>query len=328
MRALPVPAGVEALTRDILARHGESVLAVIFYGSCRRKNDAGEGLSDLLVLVDSYRSVHGAGPAAVANCVLPPNVYYLETDASRTRPALPSSQRGLGRFSPIGERSHSGVPSRGRKYRSKYAIISIAAFERRCRHGLDGYFWARFAQPAQLAFARDDAVGRRLAAARAGAAARFASRAAGLFDGEMSGRDFWIRSLQASYRCELRPERPQAAERLVEADADYYAELASHLLPALAHVDAHDARYRLRPSGLRRLGARTEWFLRRIWGKTLNLARLFKAAGTFSGGIDYLLWKVERHSGVHVEATPFMRRHPRLAAFGLAWRLRRQGAFK
>ena len=81
------------------------------------------------------------------------------------------------------------------------------------------------------------------------------------------------------------------------------------------------------PEGQRRL-AEFRWALRRCWGKTLNILRLFKAAGTFSNGIDYLLWKVERHSGVRVEATERMRRHPRLAAWGLAWKLWRKGAFR
>jgi hypothetical protein len=42
----------------------------------------------------------------------------------------------------------------------------------------------------------------------------------------------------------------------------------------------------------------------------------------------YILWKIERHSGVKATATPWQRRHPLLAAPGLAWRLYRRGAFR
>lgn len=213
------------------------------------------------------------------------------------------------------------------RYRSKYAVIALADFERRCRRGLDAYFWARFAQPAQLAFSRSEEITSRIAHARANAAARFARSGAGLCRGNRDAQTFWIHSLQASYRCELRPERPQAAVRLIEADRDYYSELSESLLPALPFVTRLDAHhYHFAPRVLRRARARAEWFARRFWGKTLNLARLFKATGTFTNGIDYLVWKVERHSGVRIQPTEFMRRHPRLAAFGLAWRLWRQGA--
>jgi hypothetical protein len=59
-----------------------------------------------------------------------------------------------------------------------------------------------------------------------------------------------------------------------------------------------------------------------------SVPRLAKAAVTFEGGVDYALWKVERHSGVRVEAGPWQRRHPILAAVPLGWRAWRQGAFR
>ena len=49
----------------------------------------------------------------------------------------------------------------------------------------------------------------------------------------------------------------------------------------------------------------------------LNYARLVKAAFTFDGGVDYVLWKVRRHSGVVVPGTDWQRRHTLLAAPGL-----------
>jgi hypothetical protein len=67
---------------------------------------------------------------------------------------------------------------------------------------------------------------------------------------------------------------------------------------------------------------------RRAYGKAVCLLRLMKAAFTFEGGADYILWKIERHSGVRVEASPFQRRHPLLGGWGLLWRLYRQGAFR
>ncbi len=53
-----------------------------------------------------------------------------------------------------------------------------------------------------------------------------------------------------------------------------------------------------------------------------------KATFTFDGALDYVLWKVRRHSGVVLPVTDWQRRHPLLAAPVLAWRLYRLGAFR
>ncbi len=46
------------------------------------------------------------------------------------------------------------------------------------------------------------------------------------------------------------------------------------------------------------------------------------------GGIDYLAWKITRHSGVEVAITPWQRRHPILAGLLLLPQLKRKGAVR
>ena len=70
------------------------------------------------------------------------------------------------------------------------------------------------------------------------------------------------------------------------------------------------------------------WFLRRVQGKSLHLLRLIKGLTTFDGGVDYILWKIERHSGVEVKLTGWQRRHPILASVWLMPKLYLQGAFR
>jgi hypothetical protein len=68
-----------------------------------------------------------------------------------------------------------------------------------------------------------------------------------------------------------------------------------------------------------------QWRRRRRWGKPLNLLRLIKATTTFEGAARYAAWKVERHTGVPVEVTPWRERHPILAAPAVllkVWRAR------
>ncbi|RME68859.1 MAG: hypothetical protein D6782_00610 [Alphaproteobacteria bacterium] len=73
---------------------------------------------------------------------------------------------------------------------------------------------------------------------------------------------------------------------------------------------------------------RWAWRLRALQGRGLHLARLVKAAFTFDGGIDYLAWKIARHSGVAVAIKPWHRRHPLLAGLWLFAYLRLKGAFR
>jgi hypothetical protein len=56
--------------------------------------------------------------------------------------------------------------------------------------------------------------------------------------------------------------------------------------------------------------------------------RLVKAAGTFDDPLDYLLWKIERHSGIYIAPSERQRRYPLIFAWGLLWRLYRRGAFR
>jgi hypothetical protein len=68
--------------------------------------------------------------------------------------------------------------------------------------------------------------------------------------------------------------------------------------------------------------------VRQIQGKILSVLRLLKGLFTFKNGVNYVLWKIERHSGVHIEAGPAGQRFPRLAKCLTVWKLFRKGAFR
>ena len=61
---------------------------------------------------------------------------------------------------------------------------------------------------------------------------------------------------------------------------------------------------------------------------TRSVLRLFKAAFTFNEPLEYLLWKIERHSGLYIEPSDRQLRHPLIFAWPLLWKLKRQGAFR
>lgn len=291
-----LPAPARAMADALRARHGAAVRALVFYGSALRDGEAAGKMLDFYVIVRDYRSVHGPGPGAVAAWLLPPSVHHMAiTDAA------------------------------GNRLRSKYAVISEAAFLRRAAGGsFEPMLWARFTQPAVID-TDDPALRARLIETLAAACRHFAAETAPLLSGPQTPQALWVRGLAESYRTELRPEDPdRRAAAIVARFPERYARLSAILLPRGA-----DGAPVLPDAGrLRRALCRARWIARRLVGKPLAALRVLKAATTFEGGLDYILEKVAGHAGVTIEVTEAERRHPILHAPRLAWRLYRAGAFR
>ena len=81
-------------------------------------------------------------------------------------------------------------------------------------------------------------------------------------------------------------------------------------------------------SWLRKRQSSASQTLRRLSGKGWSVLRLIKAAFTFQGGADYIVWKIERHSGEKIILTDWQRRHPVIAGLLLLPALLRKGAVR
>jgi hypothetical protein len=128
----------------------------------------------------------------------------------------------------------------------------------------------------------------------------------------------WTALFQETYKAELRVEKAGREVSILTFDPQRY----DHVLEAVwrdeGAVMAEGERLRLKKA----------WALRRLAGKPLNVARLIKAAFTFQGAARYAAWKIQRHTGVAVEITPWRERHPILSAPGVllrVWSARRRG---
>lgn len=298
---LPSPAmlGALALARGIVADHGTSVLAVLFYGSCRRSGEA-SGLLDLYVVHDGHRAFHGRTLPAFLNALLPPTVLLRRAEAP-----------GLG------------------EVRAKVAVISQRQFSRRLGPGaLDTTIWARFCQPATLLHARDDAAAAWASAAAARAFATASLWAVRLGPTKATAAEYWRGLFARTYGAELRAEKAGRGPAIHAAATAWFdrglpLSLAAHGLAAEPGAGG------VLVPGLARAGWwRVGWAARQMLGKALNIARLVKAAFTFEGGADYLAWKIERHSGEKLTLSDWQRRHPVYAAPALLWRLWRRGAVR
>lgn len=294
------PAGLSPLVDSVRERLGESLLGVLLYGSCLHRNDPTDGIVDLYAVVDSYRNAYRRRRLRVVNALLPPNVFYLEA--------------GDG-------------PSR---LRTKYAVISMEDFEKGTSTWFHSYIWARFAQPSRLVYVRDDASRARIQTGVARAVMTFLGEAlCTIPDSELDARGVWIEGLNYAYAAELRAEKDRARV-LTDLNLADYESLTERAAPGLAHalVGLPGGGYRHTVSKAERRRAIRRWRLRRWQGRVLSILRLMKAVFTFENGVDYIAWKVSRHSGVAIEVTPSMRRHPILNGPRVLWRLLRAGALR
>lgn len=193
---------------------------------------------------------------------------------------------------------------------AKYAVLSETDF-----HRLNGpetrnvSVWARFAQPARLVW-NADAESRTKAIKAVSRAAPTLLAAAGSIDGE-APLDWWRRAFALTYSVELRAERKSRSNSVVDADPTRYERFS---IPAIDAI----------PTGAESGG----WARRRVEGKLLSVARLAKAAFTYSGGIDYLAWKINRHAGTQIEIKPWQRKWPLVAAVVLVPKLLAKGAVR
>ena len=282
----PPSVAVAELCEAARERFGNSVAAVLFYGSCRRAEAPG-GLYDLYVLLDDYRALPPLERWLAR--ALAPNVYHLQADETS-----------------------AGTP----RLRAKCAVVSVTDFVRGTSpRWFHSTLWARFAQPVTLAYARDPNVRELVEQALARAVTTFLRRIRCLVPDTRDPAELWTRGLAASYATELRSETAARARELYGANADFF-DAAARLVPPVSLTAAEQRR------------ERALWRVRRVTGKLMSVARVLKSAYTFDGGLDYIVWKLERHSGRSIEVPDKVRKTPALHLWGFFWRLYREGVFR
>jgi hypothetical protein len=185
--SLPVDPRVVGVAEAIAAKHGPASRAVLFYGSCLRQKQLDGLMLDFYLIVSDYRAAYPKGWLAIANRLVPPNVFYFE---------------------------HDGLAA-------KYAVLTEADFRR-----LNGpetssvSVWARFAQPSRLVWVSDEDARARTVDSVARAAPTLLA-AAGLRPDE-SPLELWRRAFALTYSAELRAERKGRAASVVELEPERY----------------------------------------------------------------------------------------------------------
>ena len=286
------------LCDKLTVRHG-GVIGCIAYGSCLRSGQVFDGLFDVYLVVKRYRAAHASGFGAAFNWLLPPNVYYAE------------------------------VPITGGLARVKYSVLSVIDIERGCSKWFESYVWGRLAQPVGLYGFADEVVATRIRSALDAAARRLVSESIALNLDEFSSRELVTAGLAKSYATELRAEKPGRVREIYEFAPAHYRALCDACLAGSDVVErVADDRWRSSLGGVARMLGRGKWLMRRTLGKMVSILRLLKAYFTFRDGIDYLAWKLARHSGQAIDVPERVRRFPLIFGWSFFLRLYRQGVFK
>ncbi|WP_168074136.1 hypothetical protein [Caulobacter sp. SSI4214] len=200
--------------------------------------------------------------------------------------------------------SYHEIEHAGATLRAKVASMTVAQFQAAAAGArLDTTIWARFVQPSALVWAADgarDAVIDAVAdACRTAAGFAQALGPVGAVPGAL-----WTALFHETYQAELRVEKSGREVSILAFDPPRYERV----------MDAALADQGAPMSEGERAARRKAWRTRKRMGKPLNVARLMKAAFTFQGASRYAAWKIQRHTGVAIEITPWRERHPILAA--------------
>jgi hypothetical protein len=290
---LAVDPRVSAIAAAIAARHGGASKGVLFYGSCLRQKQLGGLMLDFYLIVADYRAAYAKRWLALANRLIPPNVFYFE---------------------------HDGLVA-------KYAVLSEADFAHECSPGA----WtvstaARFAQPSRLVWSADHATTEKVIDIVGEAAPTLLDWTLPV-SGQGSPQDIWKQAFALTFDAELRAERANRSAAIVDADSERYYQFGLRALQVIARKRGVGPGGEV-PLMRSRKQAQRWWRAKQRHGKIYSIARLAKASFTFAGGADYIVWKINRHAGTDIKLKPWQQRHPLFAAISLLPRLLRSGAIR
>jgi hypothetical protein len=197
----PVDPRVAAIAKVIASSHGEASRAVLFYGSCLRQSRLEGLMLDFYLIVSNYSDAYPKRWLALANRLVPPNVFYVESD-------------GLA---------------------AKYAVLSAGDLARECSPGARSTsVAARFAQPARLVWSRDKAAADAAIDAIAQCPRTLLSWTMPLEPKGTPVLDLWKRAFQLTFGAELRAERKDRSAAIVDADPERFQRFGEAAVAGLA----------------------------------------------------------------------------------------------
>ncbi|MCX7733725.1 MAG: hypothetical protein N2254_02990 [bacterium] len=289
-------------------RFGDSLIAVIFYGSRLFDPVKNDGLYDFYVIVDFYEKVHSSIWHILLNRILPPSVYMAEVSVDDQR---------------VG---------------AKYNIISFQDFIKYIVDPPEIYIVGRFSKAVYIAYARDEDIKWKISDLIRKAMYFCLVYTIPMLDDlekfDLERLIFEILSL--SYKGEVRIEDPNKLSNLLEADKDFYFNVYVPMF--LDYVKQNE--------GIIFEIDRSEDVFKKTWAvvgdpipskqEVINFLKVSARRGvlrwpkgliTFRGYREYLERKVKK-SGEDVELSEIDKRYPLIFGWRHVIKLLREGKLK
>lgn len=179
--------------------YGNSLIAVIFYGSKLFEPENKDSLYDFYVIVDSYEKVHRSPLHIILNRILPPSVYLAEVEMN------------------------------GEKRYAKSNIISFEDLKKSILEPTEIYIIGRFAKKIHILFAKNEKARREIESLCVESQYFCLTYTIPLMkDREKFKFEELVKEiLSLSYKGEVRIEDPQKIEKLYEPFKDFYLKVYS-----------------------------------------------------------------------------------------------------
>jgi len=293
-----------------LNKHGDSILAVVLYGSCVSNSTRSEtSMPDFYLIVDDYRRFHKRRFQAYINAKLPPVVFNIDSDSN-------------------------GLPGK-----CKYCVISEKDLEvHTSLDAKDLYHLGRFSKKVSILYTKMVSDGFPIVEAAIRSWENLADHALCVTQSEFRVEHFAKSLLGLSYLGEVRLEKTQdKVSALYEANQEFYDHCFSQIL--LSHSRSHrdefifdetlaDGTYLQRRTPVKRV--RQRQFLNKLLAKSRRRGKMRWAFMIFTvdNWVDILLAKVERTYGVKIELTEKERKHPLIFGWKYYFKFKREGKIK
>lgn len=279
----------EVFTRFFKKKFGENLQAVILYGSqLNGRIRYKDSIYDFYLIADNYWEFYDKKSLAILNNFFPPNVFNL---------TLEDEQFGT--------------------LKGKYSVISLDRLKiETSLKAKDNFLFGRFSQRFGIIYAKDEKIVDTISQYIYNALLTGIYKMVGKLPEQFTPRDYFIEFLKTSYSGEIRVESFEKIKNTYEADWEYYDKILELALDEFSEKykyfkkDNYEKKYYLKiPPFLRKLkNFSLKFFVKKARIRTI--IRWFKDMITFENWVDYIIAKVERHTGVKIELTPLERKYP------------------
>ena len=272
--------------------------AILAYGSCLSPiTKSKTSTPDFFLVVERYRTFHSSSFHALLNWIMPPSIYHFAVDGQI----------------------------------AKYNVIRWRDLERETSmNAKDVYIVGRFSKRMAIASAKTPTEEDRLARIQAEGMRSVARRVLHLVPETFTTEAFAKEALRLSYYGDVRVEAADKADKIFEAERNYYVQIYGEILKEFENDSAVSWNPSVnafeKPVSSKSEKRQVQKFIKRSQRRAQ--LRWPKFMFTISNWVDYMLAKVERTQGIKLELTEKEKKFWYIYGWKYFFQLRRKNLIK